>query len=249
LGAEPSALGGVDPPVTALQLCGARVSTYGAVIKLAGHVGARRCTALVDSGASGQGFIDADFAARCGLAVQPSRDTIQLADGTVVPAAGRVTVQYSLAAAKGPPIPFTSTFTVTSLQGSFDLILGVGWLSQHDVAAGWRSRTIEVRELDGSKVSHLIQPLKVLEPEPRRSLPEQLATISFKQLRKGLRRGQVEELYRRRSAAVGRAVCCSGKGALCYHGGAGVRGDGHRRGPRRGEAAAGVRRRLPGQAA
>jgi transposase InsO family protein len=217
LGAEPSALGGVDPPVTALQLCGARVSTYGAVIKLAGHVGARRCTALVDSGASGQGFIDADFAARCGLAVQPSRDTIQLADGTVVPAAGRVTVQYSLAAAKGPPIPFTSTFTVTSLEGSFDLILGVGWLSQHDVAAGWRSRTIEVRELDGSKVSHLIQPLEVLEPEPRRSSPEQLATISLKQLRKGLRRGQVEELYAvvvqpqsvEQSAAAAKAPCAT----------------------------------------
>ena len=191
----PSRLGGVDPLATALQLCGARVTTYGAVIKLAGHVGASRCTALVDSGASGQGFIDADFAARCGLVVQPSRDTIQLADGTIVSAAGRVTVQYSLAAAKGPPIPFNSTFTVTSLQGSFDLILGVGWLSQHDVAAGWRSRTIEVRELGGSKVSHLIQPLEVLEPEPRRSSPEQLATISSKQMRKDLRRGQVEELY------------------------------------------------------
>jgi hypothetical protein len=137
-----------------LQLCGARTVSYGSVIKLAGHVGVRRCTALVDNGASGQGFIDTDFATRCGLVVRPSSDTIQLADGTIVAAAGQALVQYSLAAAKGPPIPFTSTFTVTPLHGSFDLILGVGWLGRHDVSAGWRSRTIEVRELGGHKVSH-----------------------------------------------------------------------------------------------
>ena len=172
-------------------MCGARVAAYGSVLKLAGHVGAHACIALVDSGASGQGFIDASFAARCGLLVLPSADTIQLADGSVVSAAGRVAVQYTLAAAKGPPVLFTSTFTVTPLQGSFDLILGVGWLSQHDVAAGWRSRTIEVRELGGSRVSHLIKPLEVLDPPKH----EELATISVKALQKELRRGQVQELY------------------------------------------------------
>ena len=160
-------------------------------MKLAGHIGANRCTALVDSGASGQGFIDSAFAARCGLVVRSSTDTIQLADGTVVSAAGQATVQYSLAAAKGPPIHFTSTFVVTPLQGSFDLILGVGWLSQHDVAAGWRNRTIEVRELAGRRVSHLIKPLEVLETPKH----EELATISVKALRKQIRRGHAHELY------------------------------------------------------
>lgn len=172
-------------------MCGARIAAYGSVMKLAGHVGAHRCTALVDSGASGQGFIDSAFAARCGLSVQQSTDTIQLADGTVVSAAGKTTVCYSLAAAKGPPIHFSSTFVVTPLQGSFDLILGVGWLGQHDIAAGWRNRTIEVRELAGCKVSHLIKPLEVLETPKH----EELATISIKALRKQVRRGQVQELY------------------------------------------------------
>ena len=172
-------------------MCGARVAAYGSVVKLAGHVGAHRCTALVDSGASGQGFIDPQFAAQCGLAVFPSTDTIQLADGSVVTAAGQATVRYSLAATKGPPVHFTSTFVVTPLQGSFDLILGVGWLSQHDIAAGWRNRTIEVRELDGRRVSHFIKPLEVLDTPTH----EELATISVKALRKQIRRGQARELY------------------------------------------------------
>ena len=180
-----------DSPSPLLQMCGARVAAYGSVVKLAAHVGAHRCTALVDSGASGQGFIDPEFAAQCGLAVCPSTDTIQLADGSVVTAAGQATVRYSLAATKGPPVHFTSTFIVTPLQGSFDLILGVGWLSQHDVAAGWRNRTIEVRELDGRKVSHFIKPLEVLDTPKH----EELATISVKALRKQIRRGQAHELY------------------------------------------------------
>jgi len=174
-------------------MCGARVAAYGSVMKLAGRVGSHRCTALVDSGASGQGFIDSAFAAQCGLTVRQSTDTIQLADGTVVSAAGQTTVHYSLAAAKGPPVHFSSTFVVTPLQGSFDLILGVGWLSQHDVAAGWRNRTIEVRELGGRKVSHLIKPLEVLNSDTPQH--EELATISVKALRKQIRRGHAHELY------------------------------------------------------
>ena len=121
--------------------------------------------ALLDSGASGVGFIDPTFAAKCGLALTPSEHTIKLADGTIVPAAGQVSVTYHLAATTGQPIPgpFTSTFTATPLEG-YDIILGVGWMAEHDIKVGWRDRSIEVRT--AGKASRHIRPLNVIRSSP-----------------------------------------------------------------------------------
>ena len=57
---------------------------------------------MIDSGASGMGFVDPAFAARCGAQLRPSSRRITLADGSEVRAAGEVTLTYSLAGAHVP---------------------------------------------------------------------------------------------------------------------------------------------------
>jgi len=159
------------------------------VFKLVGHVGPHRFTALLDSGASGPGFISPAFAKQCGLTLAPSANTVQLADGTIVSAAGQVTIDYTLSPTKGAAIPFTSQFTATPLE-SYDIILGVGWLEQHDVQVGWRQRALEVRT--PGRASRHIRPIEVIDgPAPAASL----ATISYKSLRKELKRGRILEAY------------------------------------------------------
>ena len=160
----------------------------GAVFKLVGHVGSQRFTALVDSGASGSGFINPAFAARCGLALSPSANSVQLADGQCVPAAGQVAVSYTLAPTTGAPISFTSTFTATPLE-SYDIILGVGWLADHDVLVGWNSRSLEVRS--PGRASRHIRPLEVIGT----AASNELASISIKALRKEMRAGRIQECY------------------------------------------------------
>jgi len=173
------------------MLAGARMHAFGSVFKLVGHVGEQPFTALLDSGGSGPGFIGTAFAARCGLKLSPSENTIQLADGTVVPAAGQVSVSYTLAATTGAPLSFTSTFTATPLE-NYDIILGVGWLTEHDVLVGWRQRSLEVRT--PGRASRHIRPVEVI-AGPDAAQPGQLATITAKALRKDLRRGRLEEIY------------------------------------------------------
>ena len=79
---------------------------------------------MVDSGASGIGFVDPTFVAKCGATVQPSSHRIALADGSVVRATGEVELRYALASKSGPgpALQFTSTFVVTALQ-PYEMIL------------------------------------------------------------------------------------------------------------------------------
>jgi len=144
----------------------------------------------LDSGASGQGFIDPAFAARCGLTLLSSDRTIKLANGTVVPATGQVTAAYALAAADGTAVPLTSTFTATPLEG-YDAILGVSWLAEHDPEIGWRNRSIAIRTAAGH-APRLIRPLECLDDSPSVST---LATLSVKGLRRALRHNDVEEVF------------------------------------------------------
>ena len=108
---------------------------------------------MIDSGASGMGFVDPAFVQRCGAAVRPSARRIILADGSEVRAAGEVTLSYALDAytcarkEATPPVQFTSTFIVTPL-APFELILGIGWLHQHRANIGIFERTIQLR-VDG----------------------------------------------------------------------------------------------------
>ena len=186
----PSAQASPSPPSTLpLLLAGARTQPSGAVFKLVGHVGPHRFTALLDSGASGPGFINPAFVERCGLSLAPSANTVQLADGTIVPAAGQVAVDFTLAPTTGAAIPFRSVFTATPLE-SYDVILGVGWLEAHDVNVGWRSRSLEVRT--PGRASRHIRPLHIFSDL---AAPEQLATISAKALRKALKKGTLETAY------------------------------------------------------
>ena len=178
-----------EEPARPLLLAGARTRASGAVFKLAGHVGPHRFTALVDSGASGPGFINPTFASKIGLTLAPSRNTVQLADGTVVSAAGQVSVDYTLAPSTGASISFTSLFTTTPLE-SYDIILGVGRLEDHDVLVGWKQRSLEVRT-PGRAPRHL-RPIEVIAgTEP----VAQLAAISVKAIRKEMRRGNILEAY------------------------------------------------------
>ena len=105
---------------------------------------------MIDSGASGMGFVDPAFVQRCGGQVRPSSRRIILADGSEVRAAGEVTLSYSLQAytcatkEQTPPVRITSTFIVTPL-APYELILGIGWLEQHHAQVGFRERNIQLR--------------------------------------------------------------------------------------------------------
>jgi RNase H-like domain found in reverse transcriptase/Reverse transcriptase (RNA-dependent DNA polymerase)/Integrase zinc binding domain/Chromo (CHRromatin Organisation MOdifier) domain len=101
-----------------------------------------------------------------------------------------VTVTYALTATKGPAVRFTSTFTATPLEG-YDIILGVGWLAEHDVIVGWRNRALEIRP--PGQASRHIRPIEVL--DDRAPHIARMASISLQSLRKAARRGLIEEVY------------------------------------------------------
>ena len=146
---------------------------------------------LLDSGASGD-FIDEKFARDQGWPLTPSDRTIRLADGSIAPAAGQVTTEWLLAAAKGDPLPFTSTFTATPL-GQYDVILGMTWLHQHDPLIGWRNRSITVRT--PGRPHRNVRPIECIGETGPRAACAHLASISVQGLRRAHRRGQIEELY------------------------------------------------------
>ena len=170
-----------------LRLNGVR-SQPANLLRVAGSFAKNNATFMIDSGASSE-FVDAEFARRCGLAIEPSRCTVRLADGSLTPALGQVTVPFTLTAVKGAPaVAFTATFTITPLKG-YDAILGVSWLAAHDVIVGWRDRTIEIRT-DGGPAMH-IRPIESIGGAPSSGL----ATITVNALSHAHRRGEVEEIY------------------------------------------------------
>jgi len=159
------------------------------LFKVAGQLNGSAATMMIDSGASSE-FIDEEYARRCGLVLSPSDCTIRLADGTVTPALGQVTLSFSLGVATGKPAPvFTAVFTVTPLKG-YDAILGLTWLAEHDVLVGWRNRTIEVRT-DGMPSFHI----KPLECTGEFANSPGLATLSLNGLSRAHKRKEVEEIY------------------------------------------------------
>ena len=140
-----------------LELSGASAGDPAALLfKLKGSIARQDARILLDSGATSE-FIDSDFAKRHGLRLEPSNREIKLADGSIARAEGQVTIEWDLAAHKGAPLPFSSTFTVTSL-GQYDAILGMTWLTKNDPIVGWRSRTLEIRPEAGDplKVPRLV---------------------------------------------------------------------------------------------
>ena len=157
---------------------------------------------MIDSGASGTGFIDPVFAARCGLKLKPSSRRITLADGSAVNAAGEATLTYTLrarvcgATSDAQPARFTSTFIATPL-APHKLILGVGWLEQHNATIGFRERSIQL-QVNGEGTQHCIRPLGRCNADGSRAgeaAPLQLKAISQKSACKLLRHGQVDSLY------------------------------------------------------
>ena len=169
-----------------LELCGVR-TTPSRLFKLRGHVGRNVATFMLDSGASSD-FMDPDFARACGLVPTPSSRTIRLADGSIVAASGEVTVSYTLTSAgKGAaPVAFSSTFTVTPLQG-YDAILGMSWLDEHDPEIGWRERSLTTRTTGRSPA--LFRPLDAGNQHTT------LATLTMNGVRKAIARDEVDELY------------------------------------------------------
>lgn len=157
---------------------------------------------MVDSGASGEGFVDPDFARRCGAAVRPSSRLIVLADGTEVSAAGEATITYTLetrpchAKKESVPVQFTSKFIVTPL-APHELILGIGWLERHHALIGFGERSFQLR-VDGAGKQHCIRPLARCNDDgsaAAKAAPVHLKAIVQRRLCKLMRRGQVEELY------------------------------------------------------
>jgi hypothetical protein len=149
---------------------------------------------MIDSGASGMGFVDPAFVKRCGATTQPSSRRIVLADGSEVQATGEATLSYLLDARtchlKGdtPPVQFTSTFIVTPL-APYDLILGIGWLQRHHVLIGFNEKSIQLR-VDGNGKQHCIRPLARCNDDgsdAAEAAPLQLKTITGRSVGKMLR--------------------------------------------------------------
>ena len=179
-------------PLPPLCLHGARTSPSG-VLKLRGAINGHPATLLLDSGASSE-FISLAFAKTCGLDLQPSGRTIQLADGSITAAAGQIDISYSLAAKHGSHAQFASRFTATQLpegDSGFDAILGYTWLTQFNPQIDWRERSVTVKDLSGAL--RTIRPVERIGAEVERM--EQVATISLNGLRKSMRRGDIDELY------------------------------------------------------
>ena len=173
-----------------LELSGAAAGNPNArLFKLKGSVSGHEARILMDCGATSE-FIDTQFAARLGLRLEPSVREIKLADGSISRADGQVTIAWTLDAAKGSPLTFTSTFTATSL-GQYDAILGMSWLETHDPIVGWKRRTIEIRS--PGKAPRCIRPIEDLSPKINQS--QQIATISLRGLRRAQQRGQIAEIY------------------------------------------------------
>ena len=200
-----------DPPP--LLLKGARTEPS-ALLKVQGSVqraggGAVDVQPMVDSGASGMGFVDPAFVAKCGVQLRPSTRRITLADGSEVRAAGEATLSYTLQArsCRGkentPPVHFTSTFIATPL-APYELILGMGWLEQHHARVGFRERSIQLR-VDGAGKERCIRPLARCADgggEAAEAAPLQLKAISRKAVYKLARKGQAEEMFLVRFRAV-----------------------------------------------
>jgi hypothetical protein len=157
---------------------------------------------MIDSGASGVGFVDTAFAARCGVTLQPSQRRITLADGSEVRAAGEATITYTLESRpchvkdRAVPVQFTSTFVATPL-APYELILGVGWLEQHHALIGFSERSIQLR-VDGKGKQYCIRPLGRCNEDgtaASEAAPLQLKAIAQKKVCKLLRQRAVEELY------------------------------------------------------
>jgi len=157
---------------------------------------------MIDSGASGMGFVDPVFVQRCGATVRPSSRRIILADGSEVQAAGEATLSYSLDAftcarkESTPPVRLTSTFIVTPL-APYELILGIGWLQQHHVSIGFREKSIQLR-IDGSGPVQCIRPLMRCNDDGSAALeaaPLQLKAIAQKRVCRLMRKGNVAEMY------------------------------------------------------
>ena len=117
-------------------------------------------------------------------------------------AAGEATLSYSLESRpchvkdRAVPVRFTSTFIVTPL-APYELILGIGWLRQHDAHIGFAERSFQVR-VDGAGKQHCIRPLARCNDdgsEAAEAAPLQLKTIAQKRVCKLLRKREVAELY------------------------------------------------------
>ncbi|MDR3444320.1 reverse transcriptase family protein, partial [Dyella sp.] len=171
---------------------------------------------MIDSGASGMGFVDPAFVQRCGVQLRPSSRRITLADGSEVRAAGEATLSYSLVARSchqkesTPPVRFTSTFIVTPL-APYEMILGVGWLEQHHALIGFRERSIQLR-VDGAGKQRCIRPLARCNDDgsiTAEAAPLQLKAITQRRVCKLMRQGQIEQLY----AVIMKPVANEGKPA------------------------------------
>ena len=156
---------------------------------LRAHFGGREATLLLDSGASTE-FIDPAFAASCGLTCTPSGEAVKLADGSIVAAAGQVSAEWHLDTGgfNEPPLPFTSTFTATKLDG-YDAIIGMTWLARHDPEIGWQGRTIIFKK--PNQKSRVVRPLS---NDGAGGHPS-ISSITMKGVQELHRTGQVEQVF------------------------------------------------------
>ena len=190
VGADGAAASAPAAPPSELRLNGVRTQPA-SLLKLAGHIAGHPTIAMVDSGASNE-FIDTAYAARCGLTLEPSGRSIRLADGSVVNAAGQVTVTLTL---EGPgreaAVPFVATFTATALP-DYDVVLGLTWLAQYNVQVGWRDRSVTMH-LPGDPRGRSVR--SVACGSSSSSRPPSLAMLSSRGLERAHRRDEILEMY------------------------------------------------------
>ena len=91
-----------------------------------GTIDGVKCCNLLDSGASANCISDAAIE-RLGLVMAPTQASLELADGNTSPILGRVKVKLKMGAFHSHLFCY-----VTRLADPFDLILGNGFLTEHD---------------------------------------------------------------------------------------------------------------------
>ena len=160
-------------------------------MKLAGSVGGHPAVVLIDCGATGN-FISSSFVTEKKLATEslPQQEEITLADGSKQKAASIVK------AAKIAIGSYTDQFDLVSLPLSgYDVILGMSWLYEYNVAVDWREKKVSF--VDDAKKRHTLRGASARSVRRKvnkqigsnfkdmRTLPDsELLTISARQLRK-----------------------------------------------------------------
>lgn len=172
-----------QPQSVSQHECHQRLDPHAKCLRFAAIAnGEHTCSVLLDSGSSGN-FISTDFVDKHSLCTSlgDNPSIVTLADGSPQLSTLECTIPIAISSYCS-----SITFKVLPL-ASYDVILGIPWLSHFDPDIKWKSGIVRLN-VDGT--TH------TLHSEAKRTQKKNTATLNFishMQLRKAVRRNEVEE--------------------------------------------------------